>query len=117
MSYSLWAVNSHSTVVGHYILNGGGSQEVKNKYYGECLLWKAMAYFYLVRTFGDVPIVHDVNSMLECGSYNSQRKVQKADVYEYMRIPWVSLLIRGIRMLLALVLATGMCIRCCRAPM
>lgn len=84
MSYSLWAVNSHATVVGHYINSGGGTQEVKDKYYGECLLWKAMAYFFLVRTFGDVPIVHDVNSMLESGSYNSQLKVQKADVYEYI---------------------------------
>ena len=84
MSYSLWAVNSHSTVVGHYIKSGEASQEAKDKYFGECLLWKAMAYFYLVRTFGDVPIVHDVNSMLESGTYNSQLKVQKADVYEYI---------------------------------
>ena len=84
MSYSLWAVNSHSTVVGHYIRTGGGSQEVKDKYFGECLLWKALAYFYLVRTFGDVPIVHDVNSMIEGGDYNDQKKVKKADVYEYI---------------------------------
>jgi hypothetical protein len=51
---------------------------------GECLLWKAMAYFYLVRTFGDVPIVHDNVAMIEDNSYNEQPKVQKADVYEYI---------------------------------
>lgn len=84
MSYSLWAVNAHSNVVRHYIENGGASQAVKNQTMGECLLWKAMAYFYLVRTFGDVPIVHDNTEMLERGDYNDQPKVQKADVYEYI---------------------------------
>ena len=84
MSYSLWAVNGHSNVVRKYIEGGGASQAVKNQTAGECLLWKAMAYFYLVRTFGDVPIVHDNAAMIEAGTYNEQPKVQKADVYEYI---------------------------------
>ena len=84
MSYSLWAVNGHSNVVRHYIEEGGASEAVKNQTMGECLLWKAMAYFYLVRTFGDVPIVHDNASMITAGTYNDQPKVQKADVYEYI---------------------------------
>ena len=84
MSYSLWAVNAHSNVVRKYIEGGGASQAVKNQTMGECLLWKAVAYFYLVRTFGDVPIVHDNATMLEAGDYNDQPKVQKADVYEYI---------------------------------
>ena len=84
MAYSLWAVNAHSNVVRHYIEGGGASQAVKNQTMGECLLWKAMAYFFLVRTFGDVPIVHDNTAMLEAGDYNDQLKVQKADVYEYI---------------------------------
>ena len=84
MSYSLWAVNGHSNVVRHYIEEGGASQAVKNQTMGECLLWKAMAYFYLVRTFGEVPIVHDNAGMIEAGDYNEQKKVQKADVYEYI---------------------------------
>lgn len=84
MSYSLWAVNGHSNVVRNYIKNGGASEAVKNQTMGECLLWKAMAYFYLVRTFGDVPIVHDNVEMIEAGTYNEQPKVQKADVYEYI---------------------------------
>lgn len=84
MSYSLWAVNGHSNIVRKYIEGGGASEAVKNQTMGECLLWKAMAYFYLVRTFGDVPIVHDNASMIEAGDYNEQMKVQKADVYEYI---------------------------------
>jgi len=84
MSYSLWAVNAHSNIVRNYIANGGASQAVKNQTIGECLLWKAMAYFYLVRTFGEVPIVHDNGGMIEAGTYNDQYKVQKTDVYEYI---------------------------------
>lgn len=84
MSYSLWAVNAHSNVVRHYIEGGGASEAVKNQTMGECLLWKAMAYFYLVRTFGDVPIVHDNTKMIESGTYNDQMKVYKSDVYEYI---------------------------------
>jgi len=84
MAYSLWAVNAHSNVVRNYIEGSGASQAVKNQTMGECLLWKAMAYFFLVRTFGDVPIVHDNSTMLEAGDYNDQPKVLKADVYEYI---------------------------------
>ncbi|MBQ9656506.1 MAG: RagB/SusD family nutrient uptake outer membrane protein [Prevotella sp.] len=84
MSYSLWAVNAHSNVVRHYIEGGGASEAVKNQTMGECLLWKAMAYFFLVRTFGDVPIVHDNTEMIESGTYNDQMKVYKSDVYEYI---------------------------------
>ena len=84
MSYSLWAVNGHSNVVRKYIEDGGASEAVKNQTVGECLLWKAMAYFYLVRTFGDVPIVHDNATMITAGTYNEQPKVKKADVYEYI---------------------------------
>ena len=43
-----------------------------------------MAYFFLVRTFGDVPIVHDNSVNLAAGDYNTLSKVQKADVYEYI---------------------------------
>ncbi|MCF0198112.1 MAG: RagB/SusD family nutrient uptake outer membrane protein [Bacteroidaceae bacterium] len=84
MAYSLWSVNSHCNMVRESIHNGGAPAEAKEIYEGECLLWKAMAYFYLVRTFGDVPIVHSTLSMLESGDYNSVKKVRKADVYEYI---------------------------------
>ncbi len=85
MSYSLWAVIGHANTVYNYIRQSSGpSEEVKRYTMGECLTWKAMAYFYLVRTFGDVPIIHDNTADISNGSYNSKFKVQRADVYEYI---------------------------------
>ena len=43
-----------------------------------------MAYFFLVRTFGEVPIIHDNATVIGNGSYNDVYKVQRADVYEYI---------------------------------
>ena len=86
MSYSLWAVNAQCNTVINNIRNSTGtaSQAVKDKAIGEALAWKAMAYFYLVRSFGDVPIVHDNSATLAAGNYNEMSKVEKADVYEYI---------------------------------
>ena len=86
MSYSLWAVNAQCNTVINNILNSKGtaSQLVKNKAIGEALAWKAMAYFMLVRTFGDVPIIHDNTEVIKDATYNDQYKVEKADVYEYV---------------------------------
>ncbi len=85
MSYSLWAVNGHASTVYNNIKNSSGpSDAVKAQTMGECLLWKAMAYFYLVRTFGEVPIIHDLGATIESGTYNDQYKVERADVYDYI---------------------------------
>lgn len=85
MSYSLWAVIGHSNTVYNYIKQSSGpSDEVKNYTMGECLTWKALAYFFLVRSFGDVPIIHDNTGDIASGNYNSKFKVQRADVYEYI---------------------------------
>lgn len=86
MSYSLWAVNAQCNTVIHNIQNSTGtaSEAVKNKAIGEALAWKAFAYFFLVRTFGDVPIIHDNTEIIAQGTYNEVYKVQKADVYEYI---------------------------------
>ena len=85
MSYSLWAVNGHANTVIFNILNSEGpSQAAKNKYIGEALTWKAMAYFYMVRTFGEVPIVHDNNAVLTAGTYNDLYKADRASIYEYI---------------------------------
>ncbi len=83
MSYSLWAVIGHTSVVYNNLKHATASEEVIAACQGECLTWRAMAYFYLVRSFGDVPIVHDLSEELG-GNYNSKYKVQKADVYEYI---------------------------------
>lgn len=85
MSYSLWAVNGHcNTVITNIRKSSGPSENVKNQCIGEALTWKAFAYFFLVRTFGAVPIVHDNNAELTSGSYNEKYKVEAADVYEYI---------------------------------
>ena len=84
MAYSLWAVIGHSSTVYNYInASSGPSQAVKDQTMGECLVWKAMAYFYLVRSFGEVPIVHNNTEELE-GAYNTKEKVWRSDVYEYI---------------------------------
>ena len=85
MSYSLWAVNGHANTVIMNILNSEGpSQAVKNQCIGEALTLKALAYFFMVRTFGEVPIIHDNNEILTSGKYNEVTKVTKENVYEYI---------------------------------
>ena len=85
MSYSLWNVNGQANTVITNILNSEGpSQAAKNKAIGEALTWKAMAYFYMVRTFGEVPIIHDNNAILTSGTYNDLYKADRASVYEYI---------------------------------
>lgn len=84
MSYSLWAANGHANTVYSNLQAANASEAVKNQCMGECLTWKALAYFFLVRTFGDVPIVHDNNADLTSGTYNEKFKVKRANVYEYI---------------------------------
>jgi len=84
MSYSLWAEIGHANTVYNSLKGSAASESVKNQCMGECLTWKAMAYFFLVRTFGDVPIVHDNSVNLAAGDYNTLSKVEKADVYDYI---------------------------------
>jgi hypothetical protein len=84
MSYSLWSEIAHCNTVYQSLKGAKASEAVKNQCIGEVLAWKAMAYFYLVRSFGDVPIVHDNSANLAAGNYNDLPKVQKADVYEYI---------------------------------
>lgn len=84
MSYSLWAVIAHANTVYHYVKNSSASEAAKNQCMGECLTWKAMAYFFLVRSFGEVPIVHDNSEELATGHYSTAPKVKRADVYEYI---------------------------------
>lgn len=85
MSYSLWAVIGHANqVYANVARSAGPSQEVKDAVQGECLTMKALAYFFLVRTFGDVPLIHDNSQELASGTYNEKYKVNKADIYEYI---------------------------------
>lgn len=83
-SNSLWAVNAQANTIYNRLKTANASESVKNTAMGECLAWKAMAYFYLVRIWGDVPIVHDNSSEIAAGDYNSKYKVKAADVYDYI---------------------------------
>ena len=82
MSYSLWAVIGHATTL--YNTLAATNVANKNQCLGECLTWKAFAYFFLVRSFGDVPSIHNNSSLLASGDYNTLSKVKRSDVYEYI---------------------------------
>lgn len=83
-SSSLWAVNAQANTIYNRLKTANASESVKNTAMGECLAWKAMAYFYLVRIWGDVPIVHDNSAEIAAGNYNDKYKVKAADVYDYI---------------------------------
>lgn len=85
MSYSLWAVNAQAnTMINNIVESQGPSQAAKNKAIGEALTWKAMAYFYMVRTFGEVPIVHNNKEILDSSTYNDLYKADRASLYDYI---------------------------------
>ena len=85
MSSSLWAVNSNATVVYNRLKNTTGvDQATLNMCMGEALTWKAFAYFFLVRTFGEVPIMHDISAAIAAGDYNDLYKAPKEDIYNYI---------------------------------
>ncbi len=85
MSYSLWAEVGHANTVYNNIAAASGiTESVKKQCLGECLTMKALAYFFLVRSFGEVPIIHDTEALLSSGEYNDVTKVKRADVYEYI---------------------------------
>lgn len=85
MSASLWSVIAHCNTVYNYINNASGpSSAAKGQTMGECLVWKSMAYFFLVRSFGEVPIIHDNSESLNSGDYASVNKVEIGDVYDYI---------------------------------
>ena len=86
MCASLWSVNAHATTVYKRIKQADVDEDVKNMCMGEALVWKAFAYFFLVRSFGEVPIVHDMNEMISAGDYNEIYKAPKEDVYNYIVI-------------------------------
>lgn len=87
MSASLWSVNAYCNGILENIdakSGPGVSQQTKNTVKGEALVWKAMAYFYLVRTFGAVPIVHNNSAEIAAGNYNSVYRAPIEDVYQYI---------------------------------
>ena len=85
MSSSLWAVNANATTVYNRLKQVTGvDQKVVDMCMGEALTWKAFAYFFLVRSFGEVPIIHNINTIITESTYNDVYKAPKEDVYDYI---------------------------------
>ena len=87
MSASLWSVNARAnTTLENINMYAGPSttEKGRNTAKGEVLVWKAMAYFYLVRIYGAVPIIHDNSAMMASGDYNSVGRIKIETVYDYI---------------------------------
>ncbi len=86
-SNSLWLVNGHANAVIENIATKAGddvSQITKNTVTGEVMVWKSMAYFFLVRCWGAVPIIHNNSDIIGAGTATSLYKNRVEDVYEYI---------------------------------
>lgn len=86
-SNSLWLVNGHCNSVIENIATKTGplvTQATKNTVTGEAMVWKAMAYFYLVRGWGAVPIIHSNSDIIGAGTATQLKKNSVEDVYEYI---------------------------------
>jgi hypothetical protein len=86
-SNSLWLVNGHCNAVIDNIATKSGpdvSKATKNTVTGEAMVWKAMAYFYLVRCWGAVPIIHNNSDIIGAGTALDLYKNRVEDVYEYI---------------------------------
>jgi starch-binding outer membrane protein, SusD/RagB family len=57
---------------------------IVNRAIGEALVWKSMAYFYIVRTFGPVPIIESNAESITGGTAIKLYRNTTADVYEYI---------------------------------
>jgi hypothetical protein len=86
-SNSLWLVNGHCNAVIENIATKAGpnvSETTKNTVTGEAMVWKAMAYFYLVRCWGAVPIIHSNSQIIGAGTATQLKRNRVEDVYEYI---------------------------------
>ncbi len=87
MSASLWSVNAYCNEILLNIDTKSGSEvseQTKLTVKGEALVWKSMAYFYLVRCFGAVPIIHSNSEKIAEGGYNDVYKATIENVYDYI---------------------------------
>ena len=86
-SNSLWLVNGHCNAVIDNVDSKAGpnvNQTTKNTVTGEAMVWKAMAYFYLVRCWGAIPIIHNNSDIIGAGTATQLKKNRVEDVYEYI---------------------------------
>ncbi|GAF03780.1 RagB/SusD family nutrient uptake outer membrane protein [Saccharicrinis fermentans] len=88
-SASLWSVNAYCNGVIQNVDTKSGSevtQYAKNTVKGEAMVWKAMSYFYLVRCFGAVPIIHDNAEIISSNSSTTLKRNKIQDVYKYITL-------------------------------
>jgi len=86
-SSSLWSVNAYcNTIIENVNTHSGAAvtQITKNTVIGEALTWKGLSYFYLVRCFGAVPIIHNNAAIISSGQSNSVYRNKIEDVYTYI---------------------------------
>lgn len=87
MSASLWAVNARAnTVLENINLYAGPetTERGRNVAKGETLVWKALSYFFMVRIYGAVPIVHNNTELMNTGEYNTLYRATVENVYDYI---------------------------------
>lgn len=88
-SASLWSVNAYCNGVIQNVDAKSGTAttaEVRNTVKGEAMVWKAMAYFYLVRCFGAVPIIHDNSEIISNNTSTTLKRNKVEDVYQYITL-------------------------------
>ena len=88
-SNALWLVIGHANTAIENIRDKSGpevSEWAKNTYTGEAMVMKAMAYFYLVRAWGDVPIIHYNSTIIGDRTAFDLQKNKMADVYKYITL-------------------------------
>lgn len=86
-SNSLWLVNGHCNAVIENVATKASakvSETTKNTVTGEAMVWKAMAYFFLVRGWGAVPIIHNNSDIIGKGNALELKRNRVEDVYEYI---------------------------------
>lgn len=86
-SNSVWTAVAYSNSVIENVRDKSGSrctEVAKNAVTGEAMVWKSMAYFYLVRMYHDCPIIHSNSELINNGSYASIPKRPAADIYKYI---------------------------------
>ena len=86
-SASLWSVNAYCNGIMQNIdLKSGPnvSLAARNTVKGEAMTWKAMAYFFLVRCYGAVPIIHNNSEIISSKQSNSLKRNNIGDVYTYI---------------------------------
>lgn len=79
---SIWQVVAHANTCIIYLEKS--SAPIAKQCIGEAMVMKAMAYFWLVRTWGAVPIIHDTQKIVAEGSSFDLYKYREQDVYDYI---------------------------------